>query len=91
MAYPFIENILRSIFSVDVGLEEGDAQAALRRVLGDPEQKLIIEQELLSLYRDDSVSWVRLLDNDDYVVYPADSEEDAKQYVTSIIWNKVFS
>ncbi len=43
------------------------------------------------LYQDDSVSWVLLLDNDDYVVYPADDEADAKEYLTSILWDQVFS
>ncbi|EJZ58760.1 hypothetical protein I1A_003091 [Pseudomonas fluorescens R124] len=85
-----IINILRSVFSVDVGLSESDAQRMLKRMLSDPEQRLNIERELVYLYQNDSVSWMLLLDNEEYVVYPADDETDAKGYLTSILWDQVF-
>lgn len=91
MNYSRVVNILRSVFSVEVGLSDSEAQSLLRRMLDDPEQRSNIERELESLYQDDSVSWVLLLDNDDYVVYPADDEADAKEYLTSILWDQVFS
>jgi len=88
--YPSLRNLLISIFSVDVGLEESDEIAALERVLGDQAQREEIEVELRQLFNDEAISWTELLENDEYIVYPADDEEDAKEYVTEILWNRVF-
>ena len=88
--YPSLRNLLISIFSVDVGLEESEERAALERVLSDPAQRTDIEQELRQLFHDTSISWSELLENDEYVVYPADDEEDAKEYVVESLWNRVF-
>jgi hypothetical protein len=30
------------------------------------------------------------LENDEYVAYPADDEEDAKEYVIEYLWSRVF-
>lgn len=90
MNYPVLINILRSVFSVDVGLEACEAQAALERVLNDSVQKVRLEKELKCLFQDGSVSWVHLLDNDDYVVYPADDEFEAKEYFMTIIGRQIF-
>jgi len=88
--YLSIRNLLESIFSVDVGLEESDALVVLGRVLGDEFQRGEIEKELCQLFRDRYVSWMELLDNESYVVYPADDEDDAKAYMVKILWDRVF-
>lgn len=88
--YPVIKNLLCSVFSVDVGFDEGEAFSALDRVLNDKHQREIIESELLEIFNDPSVCLVEMLDNDSYVVYPADDEGDAKAYLVDILWNKVF-
>ena len=88
--YPSLRNLFISIFSVDVGLEENDEIAALNRVLNDVNQREEIESELRLLFQDDTISWSELLENDDYVVYPADDEDDAKEYVAESLWNRVF-
>lgn len=88
--YDAIHNLLISIFSVDIGLDEAEETAALSRVLNDPLQKKEIEKQLRALFEDPNVSWVNLLDNNDYTVYPADDDEDAKEFVIDILWNKVF-
>ncbi|MDP2571615.1 hypothetical protein Q8W40_05435 [Vibrio penaeicida] len=88
--YPSIRNLFISIFSVDVGLETSDEIALFERVLSDPIQRAEIEKDLMKLFRDPSISWLMLLENDDYVVYPADNEEDARDYVVDTLWNSVF-
>lgn len=88
--YPFLKNLLISIFSVDVGLEENSEIATLERILSNPSQKLKIEEELKRLFQDTTISWPDLLDNDEYVVYPADNEDDAKKYIIDNLWRKVF-
>ncbi|MEF9672753.1 hypothetical protein QNM99_12620 [Pseudomonas sp. PCH446] len=88
--YLSLRNLLGSIFSVDVGLKESDALVVLDCVLSDEFQRKDIEYELCQIFKDRSVSWVELLDNESYVVYPADDEEDAKAYVVKILWDRVF-
>jgi lipopolysaccharide assembly outer membrane protein LptD (OstA) len=88
--YPSLRNLLISIFSVDVGLNETEEVAAFERVLSDNSQRREIEVELRQLFQDGVVSWVEFLENDEYVVYPADDEEDAKEYVVENLWNRVF-
>lgn len=88
--YPTLRNLLISVFSVDVGLEESEEMAALERVLSEPSQRTEIEGELRQLFQDATISWSELLENDEYVVYPADDEEDAKEYVVESLWNRVF-
>ena len=88
--YSSIRNLLESIFSVDVGLDENDALAALGRVLSDKCQREKIERELCELFKDGSVLWMELLDNESYVVYPADDEGDAKAYIVEVLWSRVF-
>ena len=88
--YPSLRNLLISIFSVDVGLEENEEIAALERVLNDLAQRADIEKELRQLFQDASISWTELLENDEYVVYPADDEEDARNYVVETLWDRIF-
>lgn len=88
--YPILRNLLISIFSVDVGLEQREETAALERVLSDPIQRMEVEVELRRLFQDSSISWSDLLDNSECVVYPADDELDAKEYFIDILWKKVF-
>ncbi|WP_080963017.1 hypothetical protein [Pseudomonas fluorescens] len=88
--YLSIINLLQSIFSVDVGLERNSEIAILDRILKDDFQRREIESELVGLFSDSSVSWVELLDNESYLVYPADDEYDAKTYMVEILWDRVF-
>ncbi|RXU69912.1 hypothetical protein CW358_04445 [Pseudomonas protegens] len=88
--YSSIINLLQSIFSVDVGLERNSEIAILDRILKDDFQRREIESELVGLFSDSSVSWVELLDNESYLVYPADDEDDAKTYMVEILWDRVF-
>lgn len=32
---------------------------------------------------------MNLLDNENYCVFPADSEEEAKEYVKARLWNRI--
>ncbi|NOZ54346.1 MAG: hypothetical protein GXP08_14650 [Gammaproteobacteria bacterium] len=88
--YPSLKNLFISIYSVDVGLEESEEKAALDRVLSDHAQRKEIEGELKQLFKDEAISWVELLENDEYVVYPADDEDDAKGYVIDSLWSRIF-
>ncbi|WP_303293770.1 hypothetical protein [Marinobacter sp. ST-43] len=71
-------------------MEDSDEISDLERVMGDPAQRADIKEELRQLFQDEPTSWIELLENDGYVVYPADSEDDAKEYVIEHLWNIVF-
>ncbi|WP_084193256.1 hypothetical protein [Vibrio aerogenes] len=62
----------------------------MNRILSDHNQRNKIEEELISLFQDKEISLVDFLDNDECVVYPADDEEDAKEYIMEEIWSKFF-
>lgn len=84
--YALIKQVLLSIFSVDVGLDESAASAAFNRWISDPLQRLKLADELLYLLQDSEVSLVQLLDNEQYVVYPADNEQQARDFILTTLW-----
>jgi len=88
--YPTLTNLLTSIYSVDVGLDEPDEKAALQRALDSNNQRVAIENELKDLFSDPNAPWMDLVENDDYVAYPADDNEDAKKYIIDKLWVNVF-
>lgn len=71
-------------------MERNSEIAILDKILKDDFQRREIESELVGLFSDSSVSWVELLDNESYLVYPADDEDDAKTYMVEILWDRVF-
>ncbi|MEO1615998.1 MAG: hypothetical protein AAFV88_09130 [Planctomycetota bacterium] len=84
--YPSLENILSSLFSVQTGLEDDDASAAFRRALASSPK---LEAEIRAAFADPSISWTKLLFNDDYEVYEADSEQDARQFASEILEHEI--
>ncbi|WP_417763006.1 hypothetical protein [Shewanella sp.] len=83
--YPTVRQLL-SLFSVDVGLEEAAAHGALINWLSEQQRRQQLSDELQALLQDSSISLVELLDNPDFVVYPADDEQDARQYILATLW-----
>ncbi len=83
--YPTVRQLL-SLFSVDVGLEEAAAKAALINWLSEQQRRQQLSSELQALMQDNEISLVELLDNSEFVVYPADDEQDARQYILETLW-----
>ncbi|MHA6823012.1 hypothetical protein ACQUKI_15955 [Ralstonia pseudosolanacearum] len=80
MAYPTLKNLLLSVLSIDVGLSESAEAVAIERFLQNQTVCEKLRSELLS-FDASGESWMELLDNEHYCVYPTDSEEEAKQFV----------
>lgn len=80
MNYPTLKNLLVSVLSVDVGLPESAEAAAITLFLQDRAVCEKLRGELLA-FDASGESWMELLDNDNYCVYPTDSEEEARQFV----------
>lgn len=87
--YPVLKNLLVSIMSVDVGLSQEREEAALVASLENGEYRQKIRHELEAAFLDEDFSWMNLLDNENYCVFPADSEEEAKEYVKARLWNRI--
>lgn len=87
--YPFLKNLLISTMSVDVGLSEEREEAALLASLANAAYRQQIRRELEAAFLDEDFSWINLLDNENYCVFPADSEEEAKEYIKARLWNKI--
>jgi hypothetical protein len=88
--YPRLKNILTSVFSIDVGLSESQEKAALIRAASNEEWKAAIKEELLGVLSDSEISLIEFLENDEYEAYPADDEEEAKEFIITRIWDVLF-
>ncbi|EGQ7681320.1 TPA: hypothetical protein KD853_002814 [Vibrio parahaemolyticus] len=89
--YSIIVNVLESVLSVDVGLNEFEEQECLKRMFDSPEKVAALKAELEQLLSDTSIDLIELLDNDSYTAYPADDEQDAKQFIVDCIWKRVIN
>jgi hypothetical protein len=89
--YKSLENLLASIMSVEVGLSEEREKAALAISLADPAYRDVIKAELERAFQNTNLSWIKLLDNETYCVFPADSEEEARDFIKEKLWDKILS
>lgn len=89
--YPTLRNLLVSVMSADVGLSEECEEAALIASMANSEYRYMLKKELEMAFSDPDLSWMSLLDNERYCVYPADSEEEAEQYIKERLWNRIAS
>jgi hypothetical protein len=89
--YPALRNLLMSILSVDVGLSEEREDEALASSLANHEYRGRLRKELECAFVDPDVSWIDLLANEIYCVFSADSEEEAKTYIKSRLWDRIVS
>lgn len=90
MAY--VENVLISLFSLDTGLSDDGIARQLEQIRtnSDSRERAGIKAELENLYTDSATNWINLLENDDYEVYPASSQDDGKRFITERLWNVLF-
>jgi hypothetical protein len=80
--YSHVRNILACVFSVQTGLDDVAAQSAYQRALDfNPALKAEVQKALA----DADVSWKELLFNDEYEVYEAESERDAKTFACRLL------
>lgn len=89
--YKSLENLLVSIMSVEVGLSEEREEVALAISLANPAYRHEIKTELERAFQDTSLSWIKLLDNESYCIFPADSEKEARDFIKEKLWNKILS
>ncbi|MGG6463276.1 hypothetical protein [Solilutibacter silvestris] len=87
--YSIIHGVLGSVFASDLGRSDEEASALLREMTSNSEYKRQLHDALTSALRDPGFSWMDVLN--EYEVYPADDELDARNYAIQILWSSVFS
>jgi hypothetical protein len=88
----YLNNLLCTVFSGDVGLDEEGINSALSSIRANPDKRELdgIRNELENLFNDPDADWVALLDREDCEVLYAESQDDARQYVVLRVWNALF-
>jgi hypothetical protein len=71
---------LWSMFSVEIGLSESYANEILLRAFKDEPS---FRSELKSALDNPDICWKELLCDDEFEIYPADSEEEARDWVNT--------
>lgn len=88
--YKLLRGALSAMFSTESGMSWDEGQSALRRSLTNPRWRSNFEAELRAAFDDPNVSWITLLFNEDYEVYEAASEGDARQFARKLLWDHTF-
>lgn len=81
MSFTSLENMLASICSVEVGLSEEAEYKALCQHFLNEDVKARIKSDIDNACEDAGFSWINLLDNERYTVFPAETEEEAREYL----------
>lgn len=88
--YPNIIHILKTLFNSEDGLSEDASIRIYLRTIESSGKSEEIKSELTAAFSDECVCWKNVLINDQYEVFDAESEKDARDYARRILWNPVF-
>jgi|JPYU01.1.fsa_nt_gi hypothetical protein len=81
-----VVHMLRTVFNVDSGLSEDAAIKIYRRAAQSSGKLESLREELRQGFGDPEVSWRRLLSNEDYEVFDAETEDEARSYALRVLW-----
>lgn len=86
--YSTIHGVLAAVFASDLGRSDKEASELLQEMLASAEYKRQLGEALVSAFQDPGFSWEAALN--EYEVYPADDEADARSFAAKILWLPVF-
>lgn len=87
-SYKLIESVLGGIYGAQIGLDDEQAIAALRKDLQHEPFREGIEAELKKAFSDESLSWAKLMDDCEVSFF--ETEEEAKSVAKELLWDVVF-
>ena len=87
-SYKLIRSVLGGIYGAQVGMDDDEAIAEFKKDLQHPPFREGIEAELKKSFSDESLSWVKLMDDCEVSFF--DSEEEAKEVAKELLWDVVF-
>jgi hypothetical protein len=83
--YPQIRHALSTIFSIGTGLPDDAAMAVFKRSLADGNLRHELEQELESAFASPSTPWRNLLSNEEYEVFEAETDTEARNFIAETL------
>lgn len=81
--YRLLDDLINSVYAVDLGLSEKQGEKMYIRMLENADWRDRISIEINLAFSDKNFSWVKFCDKHD--IYSADSENDARRYAETII------
>jgi hypothetical protein len=87
-SYKLIQSVLGGIYGAQIGLDDEEAIAAFKKDLQHTPFREGIEAELKKAFSDDSLSWVKLMDDCEVSFF--ETEEEAKSFAKELLWDVVF-
>ena len=81
-----VVHMLKTVFNVDSSLSKDAAIRIYQRTAQSSGKLGRIREELGQGLNDPGVSWRTLLLNDDYEVFDAETEDEARAYAVKILW-----
>ena len=84
--YPRIVKTLRTIFNAEDGLSLDVSKRLYVRYVTDSPALAGFKAELSEALADPTVSWKRMLHNEEYEIHDAATEQEAKAFVSEILW-----
>jgi len=85
-----IAAMLKTSFNAEDGLSEDVAIRLYRKAALSSGKLEALKQELEIAFSSNEVSWKFFLFNDDYEVFDAETEEEAREYARRILWKPLF-
>jgi hypothetical protein len=86
--YSLIHGVLGAIFASDLGRSDKEANDLFQEMLADEECRKKFGESLTVAFQDAGFSWEAAMN--EYEVYPAEDEADARNYAIRILWLPVF-
>jgi hypothetical protein len=89
----YIENLLSTVFSSDVGLSDSAISRALADIIANPDKRELygLRDELKKMLNSEQTDWINLLDNDKFEVVMTESQEEARQFIVDNVWQPLFA
>jgi hypothetical protein len=83
--YPNIVHMLNAVFNINASLSDEASKSLYVRSAIASGKVLALKRELAAAFTDASICWQQLLFNDEYEVFAADTEEEARAYAYRIL------
>ncbi|WP_200960991.1 hypothetical protein [Noviherbaspirillum sp. Root189] len=84
--YPNITHMLKTVFNAEDGLSIDTAIRIYQRTAVSSGNLDALKCELKLAFSDQDLSWKEMLRNDDYEVFDAETENDAREHAKKILW-----
>ncbi len=88
--FPTITHMLRTAYNVEDGLSDEVSVRLYQRAAASPDTFEKLKNELQSAFSRQDISWRNILLNEDYEVFDAGTEQEAREYAYQILWTPIF-